>query len=164
MLSESIPTHATPATTNASAVDAEVAATRASASAAPRAARCLWIEVDESAAVEQFDVVREFARQVRPTGARFGLEHAGERLSRIERLFEAGLDYVKLDASIVYGVATDSQRAGFVKGLVTMLHSLSLQVMAEGVNNAADAQALWACGVDGMTGPWVRAPGEGPAA
>jgi len=126
--------------------------------AAPRAARSLWIEVDESAAVEQFEVVREFARQVRSTGARFGLEHAGERLSRIERLFEAGLDYVKLDAAVTQGVAGDAQRAGFVKGLSTMLHSLSMQVMVEGVDNDADAQTLWACGVDGITGPWVKAP------
>ena len=124
---------------------------------APRAARSLWIEVDESAAVDHFDVVREFARQVRPTGARFGLEHAGERLSRIDRLFEAGLDYVKLDAAVAHGVAADPQRAAFVQGLATMLHSLSLQVFAEGVSNAGDAQALWACGVDGLTGPWVQA-------
>ncbi|MEP6872966.1 MAG: EAL domain-containing protein [Burkholderiales bacterium] len=130
---------------------------------APRAARSVWIEVDESAAVEQFDVMREFARQVRPTGARFGLEHAGERLSRIERLFEAGLDYVKLDASVAHGVGADAQRAAFVKGLATMLHSLSLQVMAEGVSSEADAQALWACGVDGITGPWVSTPATGAA-
>lgn len=129
---------------------------------APAAARQLWIEVDEMAAVDHFEVVRELARQVRPTGARFGLEHAGERLGRIERLFEAGLDYVKLDASIVLGVADDAQRASFVKGLATMLHSLSLQVIAEGVSNAADAQVLWTCGVDGMTGPWVTSPSVDP--
>jgi EAL domain-containing protein (putative c-di-GMP-specific phosphodiesterase class I)/GGDEF domain-containing protein len=128
---------------------------------APRAACSLWIEVDESAAVEHFEIVREFSRQVRPTGARFGLEHAGQRLSRIERLFEAGLDFVKLDAAVAHGVAADAQRAAFVKGLVTMLHSLSLQVMAEGVNNEADAQALWACGVDGITGPWVKSAADG---
>ena len=127
---------------------------------APRTARSLWIEVDESAAVDHFDVVRELARQVRPTGVRFGLEHAGERLSQIERLFEAGLDYVKIDASVAHGVAADPQRAAFVKGLVTMLHSLSLQVMAEGVNNEADAQVLWTCGMDGITGPWVKAPDD----
>ena len=132
--------------------------------AAPRAARGLWIEVDERAAVDHFDVVRELARQVRPTGARFGLEHAGERLSRIDRLFEAGLDYVKLDASVVTGAADDAQRAAFVKGLATMLHSLSLQVFAEGVGTNADAHALWTCGIDGVTGPWVQTPADAPPA
>ena len=123
----------------------------------PRAARQLWIEVAEIAAVEHFDLLRELSRQLRPFGVRVGLEHAGERLARIDRLFELGLDYVKLDASVTLAVGGDVGRAGFVKGLVTMLHTLSLQVHAEGVVSADDAQALWDCGVDGLTGPWVSA-------
>jgi EAL domain-containing protein (putative c-di-GMP-specific phosphodiesterase class I)/GGDEF domain-containing protein len=129
--------------------------------AAPRAANKLWLEVGEAAAADHFELVRELARQVRQAGARFGLEHAGERLSRIDRLFEAGLDYVKLDASATHGVSVDPSRSTFVKGLVTMLHSLSLQVIAEGVSDAGDAQALWALGVDGMTGPWITLPARG---
>ena len=137
---------------------------RARLLAMPRAARSVWLEVSEEAAADQFELVRELGRQLRPTGARVGLEHAGERISRIERLFEAGLDYVKLDAAVSHGVALDAGRAGFVKGLVTMLHSLSLQVYAEGVGDEADAQALWACGVDGLTGPWVTSTLYKPAA
>ena len=132
--------------------------------AVPRAARCVWLEVSEEAAADQFELVRELGRQLRPTGARVGLEHAGERISRIERLFEAGLDYVKLDAAVTHGVALDAGRASFVKGLVTMLHSLSLEVYAEGVGDEVDAQALWACGVDGLTGPWVTSSLYKPAA
>ncbi|MDP9045063.1 MAG: EAL domain-containing protein [Pseudomonadota bacterium] len=122
----------------------------------PREARMIWLEVGEIAAAEQFERVRELARQVRPTGARFGLEHAGERLARIDRLFEAGLDYVKIDAATAHGVHADANRAGFVKGLVTMLHSLSLQVFVEGVVDEGDAQVLWEAGVDGITGPWAQ--------
>ena len=124
--------------------------------AAPRAARSLWLEVGESAAVDRFELVRELARQLRPSGARVGLEHAGERLARIDRLFEAGLDYVKLDAAVTHGLTHDEARASFVRGLVSMLHSLSLQVFAEGVADDATAQALWRCGVDGVTGPGVK--------
>jgi len=120
----------------------------------PREARLVWLEVAESAASDQFELMRELGRQLRPTGARVGLEHAGERLGRVERLFELGIDYVKLDTAVTQGVGTNAGRAGFVKGLAAMLHSLSLQVVAEGVANEADARALWACGVDGQTGPW----------
>ena len=137
---------------------------RARLLAVPRAARGVWLEVSEEAAVDQFDLVRELGRQLRPTGARLGLEHAGERISRVERLFEAGLDYVKLDAAVTHGVALDASRASFVTGLVTMLHSLALEVYAEGVGDAGDAQALWACGVDGLTGPWVTSTLYKPSA
>jgi EAL domain-containing protein (putative c-di-GMP-specific phosphodiesterase class I)/GGDEF domain-containing protein len=124
--------------------------------AAPRAARDLWIDVGEAAAANRLELLRELVHQLRPTGARVGLEHAGERLARIDRLFEAGLDYVKLDPAVTHAVASDESRASFVRGLVAMLHSLPLQVFAEGVSDDATMQALWNCGVDGVTGPWVK--------
>lgn len=128
---------------------------RAQLLAAPQSARLVWLEIPEVAASEHFDLVGELGRQLRPTGARLGLEHAGERLGTMERLFELGIDYVKLDAAVTHGVASDAARAGFVRGLVVMLHSLSLHVIAEGVGNEPDATALWQCGVDAQTGPWV---------
>ena len=129
---------------------------RALLAAKPEAARLLWLEVAEAAAVERFELVRELCKQLRPLGARVGLEHAGDRLTRIESLFEAGLDYVKLDASVVQGVANDAARAAFVSGTVNMLHGLGLQVYGEGVNEPADILALRQCGIDGVTGPAVR--------
>jgi EAL domain-containing protein (putative c-di-GMP-specific phosphodiesterase class I) len=125
--------------------------------AAPRAARLIWLEVAETAAVEHFHLLQELSRQLRPIGVRIGLEHAGARLGQIPRLFEAGLDYVKLDASIVRDIGTDENRATFVRGTVTLLHGLSLQVFAEGVSDELDLQRLWECGVDGATGPHISA-------
>jgi EAL domain-containing protein (putative c-di-GMP-specific phosphodiesterase class I)/GGDEF domain-containing protein len=145
----------------ASLVDSGFAARlRTQLLAAPRAARDLWVEVGESAAADRFEPLRELSRQLRASGVRVGLEHAGERLSRVERLFDAGLDYVKLDVATTQGMAVDEARAGFVRGLVAMLHSLSMQVFAEGVVDGATADALWACGVDGVTGPWASALGR----
>lgn len=123
--------------------------------AAPPAARALWLEIAEPAAIERFAVVRDLGRQLRPCGVRWGLEHVGPRLDRLDHLYEAGFDYVKLDASVTAGVGADAQRAGFVRGTVEMLHNLSLEVYAEGVADTADARALWGCGVDGITGPWA---------
>jgi len=122
---------------------------------APQHARLLWLEVPETAAVDQFQQVQELAHQLRPTGVRVGLEHAGERLARIERLFEAGLDYVKLDASVVHGVAGDDGRINYLKSVIAMLHGLSMKAIAEGVNDAEDAKALWRIGADAVTGPWA---------
>lgn len=129
---------------------------RSAVAVAPHAASALWLEVGELAAVEHFALLRELCTQLRPLGVKVGLEHAGRRLASIDRLFELGLDYVKLDASVTRGVAGDTALAEFVKGSAWMLHGLGLQVYAEGVTNEDDAVALWACGVDGLTGPWVR--------
>ena len=143
---------------SASLLDSGFAARlRALALSMPVPARMLWLEVPETAAVDHFELVQELARQLRPLGIRFGLEHAGARLGQNKRLLEAGLDYVKLDTSIIHGVDSDPARATFLRGVVAMLHGLSLQVIAEGVGTAAEADAAWAAGVDGQTGPWPSA-------
>lgn len=125
--------------------------------ASPQAARCLRLEVNEAALVEHFLLLQGFGRQLRPLGIRLGIEHASERLAQIEQLYEAGLDYVKLDSTLTRGVARDPRAAALLRTTVTMLRALALQVYAEGVDSEPDAVALWACGVDGMTGPWVSA-------
>ncbi|KQW52284.1 MULTISPECIES: LapD/MoxY N-terminal periplasmic domain-containing protein [unclassified Roseateles] len=121
----------------------------------PQAARSLLLDIAEAAAVEHFERLMEFGRQLRPLGVKLGLEHAGAGLARVERLYQAGLDYVKLDASVLLGVAGEAGRAAFVRGMVIMLRSLALKVYGEGVVDAMDAQALWDCELDGLTGPWV---------
>ena len=80
-------------------------------------------------------------------------------MAQVERLYQAGLDYVKLDASVLLGVAGEAGRAAFVRGMVIMLRSLALKVYGEGVVDEMDAQALWDCELDGLTGPWVTASG-----
>lgn len=128
---------------------------RAQLAASLTAARALWLEVPEAAAVDHFAEVQEFARQLRPFGVRVGLEHAGERLNRITRLFEAGLDFVKLDASVTQGAGADEARAEYLKSVAAMLQALAMRAYAEGVVEADDALRLWQVGIDGITGPWA---------
>jgi len=132
-----------------------VARLRELALRAPQAARRLGLELPESAASAHFELVQELGRQLRPLGVQLGIEHAGPGLAQIERLYQLGLDYVKLDAAVAVGVAGDASRAAFVRGMVIMLRSLALRVYAEGISEASDAQALWACELDGITGPWA---------
>ncbi|MET0517542.1 MAG: LapD/MoxY N-terminal periplasmic domain-containing protein [Burkholderiaceae bacterium] len=124
---------------------------------APQAARKLGLELPEGAAIQHFDLLLELGRQLRPLGVKLGLEHAGAGLSQVERLFQAGLDYVKLDAAVVTGVSGDAARAAFVRGMLIMLRSLALKVYAEGLVEPMDVQALWDCELDGVTGPWATA-------
>jgi diguanylate cyclase (GGDEF)-like protein len=124
----------------------------------PMASPRLSLELAEAGAVKQLHLVRELAEQLHGSGTKIGLEHAGERLGETRGLLEAGLDFVKLDASLLQGLAHDEARAQHVAGSVRMLHGIGLRVYAEGVTEVDDAAALWACGVDGITGPVVQGP------
>ncbi|MFY7867303.1 bifunctional diguanylate cyclase/phosphodiesterase [Roseateles sp.] len=128
---------------------------------APQSARKLGLELAESAAIQHFDLLFEMGRQLRPLGVKLGLEHAGAGLAQVDRLYQAGLDYVKLDAAVVTGVSGDAARAAFVRGMLVMLRSLALKVYAEGLRDEMDVQALWDCELDGVTGPWATAQHKG---
>jgi EAL domain-containing protein (putative c-di-GMP-specific phosphodiesterase class I)/GGDEF domain-containing protein len=123
--------------------------------AQPDAARRLWVEVAERAALDRFRPLQELARQLRPHGVRVGLEHAGPQLQQIARLYELGLDFIKLDASVCAGIAGNASGQEFVRSTVRLLLPLRMAVLAEGVDNADDAAALWASGVTAITGPWA---------
>ena len=123
----------------------------------PRAGR-LWLELPERAAVERFDAVQRFASVVRPLGVRFGLEHGGARLHGLERVEELGLDYLRLDAALCARVANSAAARDAVRAAVVLLHTLSVQVFAEGVRDDADAAVLFDAGVDAVGGPWAGGP------
>jgi diguanylate cyclase (GGDEF)-like protein len=119
------------------------------------AASQLWLDLPESAAVQHPMLVRELAQQLKGSGVRLGLEHAGEHLARIDRLYEMGLDFVKIDARFARGAAQHPAVCNFLRSTATLAHGLGLQVYAEGISDPADLGALWACGLDGATGPAV---------
>jgi predicted signal transduction protein with EAL and GGDEF domain len=137
---------------------------RAAVMESPRSAMQLSLTVGEGAAIDQFARVRELSRQLRPVGVRLGLGHAGNRLSQIDRLLDAGLDFVKLDSSVTMGVAADTSRAAFIGSVVAMLRGVSIDVYAEGVDDASDARALRELGIDAMAGAAAGAQTEVEAA
>jgi len=113
----------------------------------------LWLEVSEAGALRELKLLRELVNMAHARGAKVGLEHAGEHLSDAAVLLEAGLDFVKLDASFTEGLAQDNARAQHVATTVRLLHGIGIKAYAEGVTNRDDAEVLWHAGVEGITGP-----------
>lgn len=126
---------------------------------APDGACRLWIDLPEQLALERPLLVRDVARRWRALGVMLGLEHAGEGLARIPRLFDLGLDCVRIDSRFVNGItgpaAADARR--HLQGLVRLVQAVGLQVTAEGVRDAVDLDTLWQLGFDAATGPAVGA-------
>jgi predicted signal transduction protein with EAL and GGDEF domain len=124
----------------------------------PEAARALWIDVPESVATDRPAVLQEASRQWRPLGARLALEHAGERLGRIEHLESLGLDCIRVDGAFLRGLTGPDSINGrrHLKSIVTLVHVAGLSITAEGVSTAGDLSMVWALGFDAATGPAVQ--------
>lgn len=129
-----------------------VSAVRSRLEAAPEAAARLWIEIAEVSFERLPPRLRNAGTVWRRCGARVGIEHAGAALRSLVRLSELDLDYVKVDASFVHGLAADAAQRERALGLVAFVHELGARVIAEGIDDEADLDALWALGFDGATG------------
>lgn len=142
-----------------------VSAVRARLQAAPEAAARLWIEIAEVSLERLPPRLRSAGTVWRRYGARVGIEHAGAALRSLARLPELELDYVKVDAAFVRGLAGDAAQRERALGLVALAHEMGALVIAEGVDERPDLNALWALGFDGATGHAatraLRAPDEG---
>ncbi|MCW5658841.1 MAG: EAL domain-containing protein [Burkholderiaceae bacterium] len=135
-----------------------VAAVSAQLQSAPQDAARLWVDIPESLAVSHPGVVQEVTRRWRPLGVRVGLEHAGAALSAMTRLYELGLDYVRIDARYLGGIGRDAAVRRHAEGLMALLRGIGLGVYAEGVSVPDDLRVVWSLGFDGATGPAVTQP------
>ncbi len=129
-----------------------VSAVRSRLQAAPQAAALLWIEIAEVSLERLPPRLRSAGTVWQRCGARVGIEHAGAALRSVLRLSELQLDYVKVDADFVRGIAEHALQRERAQGLVAFVHEMGALVIAEGVDTPADLQALWALGFDGATG------------
>lgn len=115
----------------------------------------LWIEVSEYGAFRQLEAFRDLARTLKTLHCRIGIEHAGHRLSDLAQLADLGLDYLKVDSSLVRAIDQHSGNQELLKGLCKMAHTFDITVIAEGVQNEAELALLPQLGFDAATGPAV---------
>lgn len=122
------------------------------------AARRLWLEVPEAAAVQQLESFREFVANIRKAGSRVGLGQFGRHFSQVDALHDLGLDFLKVDASFVRGLQHSTDNQLFLKSVANVAHKMGMQVYAAGVIDRAELAALEGAGFDGVSGPAVKEP------
>lgn len=124
----------------------------------PALAAALWLEVPEYGAFHHLEAFRAFCLALKPLGCHIGLEHVGPRFSRIGELHDVGLDYLKVDASMIHGIDAHPGNQAFLRGLCMVAHAIGLTAIAEGVASDAERRILPELGMDGLTGPAITAP------
>ncbi|WP_230971048.1 bifunctional diguanylate cyclase/phosphodiesterase [Nitrogeniibacter aestuarii] len=124
--------------------------------AQPDSARRLWIDLPENAAFRHAEAFRRLCGALKPLGCRIGLEHVSQQVCRIGELHDVGLDYLKISASVVREIDHHPGNQTFLRGLVSIGHTMGMQVIAEGVSRPEEKSLLTELGFDAMTGPGVR--------
>lgn len=115
----------------------------------------LSIEFAEIGVIRSPAEFHALSQALRPLGCRLGIEHVGRGFSRIPSLHEVGVDYLKIDASLIRGIEANPGNQSFVRGVVILAHTVDVQVYAEGVTSPAERLCLEEIGLDGFTGPLI---------
>ncbi|HVK64812.1 MAG TPA: EAL domain-containing protein, partial [Polyangium sp.] len=89
-------------------------------------------------------IVRHYASQ----GFRIALDDVGAGYASLTALVRVRPHFLKLDKAIVRHLAGDPLRAHLVRSLADFGRRAGIQVIAEGIEDEHDLQALLACGVE----------------
>ena len=112
----------------------------------------LEIELMQSALMQnQEETIREL-RQLKAMGVRVAIDDFGSGYSSLACLKCFPLDALKIDRSFVKDISTDRDSATITAAIITMAHSLQLNVVAEGVETEQQLTFLRAQGCDEMQG------------
>lgn len=119
----------------------------------------LWVEISEKGldSANGFSDLERLADVLALYKARLGIEHFGQHFSALPRLYALELDYIKLDGAFVAGIDLHPGNQRFVKAVLDVAHSMSIEVIAERVTTREEWDTLASLGVDGVTGPCVTA-------
>lgn len=108
----------------------------------------LKIELTESVVIE--DVPGTIARMLalKAFGVKFSMDDFGTGFSSLSSLKRLPLDQLKIDRAFVRDIASDPNDAAIVQTIISMGKTLSLDVIAEGVETEAQLERLneYVCG------------------
>jgi predicted signal transduction protein with EAL and GGDEF domain len=115
-------------------------------------ARCLELEIAESAVLANRDLTAECLRQWKRLGVRIAVNHAGTNYSSLSYLSQLPIDRLRLDKSLIRDLTLDNGAAGVVHALISLGAELGVEVIAEGVETGPQFHMLTELGCPQVQG------------
>ena len=123
----------------------------------------ITIEMTETAALDAPDLATHFSAEVRAMGCEFSIDDFGSGHTTFRNLMAIEAESIKLDGSFIKGVAASSQKQIFVRMMVDLANTFAVKIVAEMVEDKADALALKKLGVDYLQGYLYGIPSASPS-
>ena len=119
----------------------------------------LVLEITETLFMSRFDQVLETLHRVRALGIRVSMDDFGTGYSSLSLLRRLPIDELKIDKSFVDGILDDEKAANMIRSIIAIAQSHNMELVAEGVEEEAQAAALVRMGCRRFQGYYFGKPG-----
>ncbi|MBB4568562.1 putative bifunctional diguanylate cyclase/phosphodiesterase [Rhizobium leucaenae] len=123
----------------------------------------LELEITETAVMSSADTAHRIIADLRAAGVRISLDDFGTGQSSLGRLRDFIFDKVKIDRAFVSRINSDRASEHIIKAILAMCEGLDLQVVAEGIEDHAEAAALRSLGCAMGQGYYYGKPADSVA-
>jgi len=121
-------------------------------------AELLELELTETSMMANTERTVDTLRKLKARGVRISIDDFGTGYSSLAYLRRFPIDKLKIDIAFIRDVTTNADDAAIVKAIISMAHSLKLEVVAEGVETEAQLNYLRRHDCDEIQGYYVSRP------
>jgi EAL domain-containing protein (putative c-di-GMP-specific phosphodiesterase class I) len=126
--------------------------------------RCLKLEITETILMENAEVAISMLKRLRTLGVQLGIDDFGTGYSSLSYLHRLPVNTLKVDRSFVGRMDEAAEYREIVRTIVSLAHTLGLDVVAEGVETAAQWSQLSALNCEYSQGYFFARPFSDDAA
>ncbi|HSE41880.1 MAG TPA: GGDEF domain-containing phosphodiesterase [Acidobacteriota bacterium] len=116
------------------------------------------LEITERIAILEWDKFKKVLREFRDYGFRIAIDDMGAGYSSLQAIAELEPDFLKFDISLVRNIHENLIKIGLIETLVALSAKIGAQVIAEGVEDRKEFEALRQLGVELGQGYYFAMP------
>lgn len=120
--------------------------------------RYLELELTETSILQDLNQATETLDTFKNMGVQLSLDDFGTGYSSLSYLMKLPFDKLKIDQSFILNLKTETKGTAIVAAIISMAHSLGMQVIAEGVEQREHMQTLLQMQCDHVQGYYISRP------
>jgi diguanylate cyclase (GGDEF)-like protein len=121
-------------------------------------AQCLELEITESMAMTDPEMLIKTLQQIKQLGAQISIDDFGTGFSSLSHLQKLNVDKLKIDRAFVNEIAAGNTERSIAKMIVQLSQSLNIKIIAEGVETQEQADTLQTFGCHYAQGYFYAKP------
>lgn len=116
------------------------------------------LEITESSILENPEKIIALLSIIKTKGFNISIDDFGTGYSSLSYLRNLPIDKLKIDISFIRNITTEPKNQTIVKTIIALAKGLNMEVLAEGVETAAELEFLRVNGIDSIQGFYYHKP------